>query len=523
MKKANFTLVVLTITVTFLMTVFSGCGAAGSSKGADDLEKKFKSLNLPEVTVSFLMSGLEKPDTRMVLDEIENKVKGSLNTRLDFKWLQPGELTEKVMKMQAGGDEADACYFSEGFYFLDNKFTFYNIAKTGGLLDITELFPQNAPGLYAQYAQEELAAGSVSGKLLAIPAHYRGSSRLHALVREDLRKNYELPEIKTYEDYEKYLKTIKDNEKDLVPALFYNSTLSMFAEPFGYAVLDYLWGLVYKMDDPAMKVIAWEQTPEYKEAITYMHRWFNNGYIPKNLALFPYFVQEPYSNLMKSGKYTSCVDTLENVNTILASLKASQPDMQFKTYPLYPDRKVTKYSPMSNALMFFSGAKNADRAIMFLDWLNSSQENYDLFSYGIIDKHYTLSGDQIKLPDGVAADRHPYIGWNGRGAFINDEFERTAVNFVSDYRKQLQDNNTANSVYAPHTGFYSDLGGIIELATLRINSFYSKIDNPIGYDGGIFLLDENDIDKVIQEQKENNVDKLVAEVQRQLDRWKTEK
>jgi hypothetical protein len=32
-------------------------------------------------------------------------------------------------------------------------------------------------------------------------------------------------------------------------------------------------------------------------------------------------------------------------------------------------------------------------------------------------------------------------------------------------------------------------------------------------------VDENNIDQIIQEQKENNVEKLVAEVQRQMEKW----
>ena len=38
---------------------------------------------------------------------------------------------------------------------------------------------------------------------------------------------------------------------------------------------------------------------------------------------------------------------------------------------------------------------------MFINWLQSSQENYDSLMYGIKGKHYTLEDNKIKLPETI--------------------------------------------------------------------------------------------------------------------------
>ncbi|MEN2773510.1 hypothetical protein [Acetivibrio clariflavus] len=42
-----------------------------------------------------------------------------------------------------------------------------------------------------------------------------------------------------------------------------------------------------------------------------------------------------------------------------------------------------------------SNSKNPERVLMFLEWLHKSQENYDLFRYGIKDRHYGLKGENF--------------------------------------------------------------------------------------------------------------------------------
>lgn len=529
MKKILRRLLLLLVAVTLLMSLLSACeNNTGKEAGKQqtDLDIPEKQLNEATLTFYFMYFGNgngEKPDTRLVLDEIERRTRQSLNVKLDFRWFDPRNYSSKIRTMFSSGEPIDAFFCGRPD---PNLFDIKEMTQNGELKDITKLFPKYAPSLSQKYTNDQLACAKIDGKLVAIPSLYPMPYCTHVLVREDLREKYGIPVIKTMDDYERYLAAVKENETDIIPGKICGITLELFPQMYDYAVLDYFKRLVYKWDDPQMTVMAWEQTPGFLDTVQRITSWYDKGYlhIDNGRDLWGIF-----RTMMLNGKLASCmlpaaISIGEPIEAIVYKinndLKINSGQGEVNAYALYPEKKVQVLSPIGDiwatgSIAFNAASSNTERALMFLDWIQQSQENYDLFMYGIKDKHYILKDDQYAMPEGMTANENLYFGWTGRNAFRSITLERLPYGFpkfIKDDYIEYMGNNTR---YAPHEGFYPDYSSVALTAAGRDHDFFYSYDSPI-ITGQIKL---SDIEEAIKESKKSDINELVRVVQEQLSTW----
>lgn len=197
-------------------------------------------------------------------------------------------------------------------------------------------------------------------------------------------------------------------------------------------------------------------------------------------------------------------------NSILAM--NSIRDYKFKAYPL-SEGLSQRNSPLESALVINAKSTHADRVLMFIDWLQSEQENYDLLMYGVQGKNYTDMGDYI-IPAEVDNESDSFLNWGWRAPFRNIKYER--ANFpglkeeVASYSKVIEE----KTKYPPSIGFTPDYSSVSDIITMRMMG-YSNMDRSV-YTG---ILGESDVEDFIKEQKNNGVQKLVDVVQKQLDEY----
>ena len=114
----------------------------------------------------------------------------------------------------------------------------FTAAESGKIKDISKLLPKYAPKMYNSYSKEEIEGSKIDGKLFAVPRLNQQLQLEYAVVRDDPMKKYNLPEIKTLDDYSKYLETIKNNEKGMAPVYPFSIGLDFFYRANDYALLD---------------------------------------------------------------------------------------------------------------------------------------------------------------------------------------------------------------------------------------------------------------------------------------------
>ncbi len=102
----------------------------------------------------------------------------------------------------------------------------------------------------------------------------------------------------------------------MLPMFYNESSIGLFAEANGYVNFNYILGLVYKWDDPEMRIIPWEQTPEYRRGIETILKWTNNGYLLRDLGI----VQIDIATLIATSDEDNTALSLNRVGSFIAPL-----------------------------------------------------------------------------------------------------------------------------------------------------------------------------------------------------------
>jgi putative aldouronate transport system substrate-binding protein len=198
------------------------------------------------------------------------------------------------------------------------------------------------------------------------------------------------------------------------------------------------------------------------------------------------------------------------------AIERVNPNWSVEGYNLYPNMTAPKASSMNNANVFSAAADNAARAIMFVEWVEASQSNYDLLIYGIEGTHYNPVGaGQYEVPEGVATP-HPYIYNTGLWGFWNINYHRFDAELEPGFRERyIEDVNNPNNRYYPHAGFIPNYDPIKTQVAQR-QSAYEEMGKALDFG----VLSPDNLDDYLDLQAGAGTDILVAELQRQLDEWR---
>jgi putative aldouronate transport system substrate-binding protein len=457
-----------------------------------------------------------------IMEDVNLKLDNDLKTTVTFKflWIYYEQFMDRLRTDNASGITYDALIYNN---VLNTPVKVF--ADEGLAMDVKDLFPEYAPNYYNQFTPEDLKSLQVNGGIYVIPARMPSADLKYALVRQNLMEKYNIPAIKSYDDYEVFLETVKQNEPGIVPMCYRNTSMGLFANMYGYVPLDYITGLVYKLDDPSMKIMAWEQIPEFRECIDRMMRWFRNGYLDDGGEKSGYLgtpngdFTENYDPLVISETAASFIADPSDesyFNTLLQSKGIT--DYYYKAYPLY-DGNITRDSLMENGVMINPLTRHPERVLMFIDWLQSDQENYDLLMYGKKDVHYIDRGNYIEPPDDAVTT---FMEWTWKKPFENISYQRAYYpgmkEGMEDYQKLISD----RAKYPPHYGFAPDYSSVDSIYRNRWMQY--SVPEDYAYYGGDDV-DEDNLEVFLKmfydEQEEMGIDALIAEVQNQLDEYMT--
>lgn len=89
----------------------------------------------------------------------------------------------------------------------------YNEAAKGSFYELTDDFITNYMPLTRKYqAAESWDETTISGRTIAVPSNVASPMGKIVAVRQDLMEKYGMSELKTWEDYKKYMLTIAEKE-----------------------------------------------------------------------------------------------------------------------------------------------------------------------------------------------------------------------------------------------------------------------------------------------------------------------
>lgn len=486
--------------------------AGSQSTASDQVSSGAEDASLDEVTLKIYFAGDTPAHVEEVWQNVEELSKDELNAKFDVTFVPGGDYADKMQLQFASGDDF-------GIYFDANWIALPTMLKNGVLMDVDSLMDQYAPNLKA-YLEDEgvLEWAYVDGKLMCVPFDNPSTSRAYVTYREDLREKYDLPEkMETIEDIENYLEVVTANE-DILPinniigsvmwdnAMNAMSTKYSLDSQFGSSNFD----ITYVLTDETVTVVPLEQTDAFMEASQIRRRWYEKGWIPSNAMNDTETV-----NGIDEGKYACTIRWTEDAYKPLTGPGEKGACM------LYPDSVCAQNNSLSNVIGFNKNAANPERAMMFLEWMNASQENYDSVLYGIEGTTYVLEEDEngnqsVMYPEGENA-QNGYLDWSGRWAFWRDQWRRPGFELSQELiEKNREDLDYENNIKSPMAGFTFDTDPVKEELANRqaVMDEYGKM---LQY--GLQEDVEAAVADYIDRMEVAGTDKIVEELQRQVDEF----
>lgn len=467
--------------------------------------------SLPEVELSYIYPGGAQKDLQLIQDELSRLVKAKINATVKLVPVDWGAFDEKIKLANASGEKYDIQFTAP---WINNYYQ--NISK-GALTVLDDLLVQNAPGLWASMSPATWDAARVMGKIYGVinkQIHVKGWG---AYIRKDLAEKYNLDfaAAQKYEDLEPFMEAVKQGEG--ITPLYCTNDIIGSAWKAEYYMIDpiielsgngTLIGIRY--NDQELKAFLVPESPEYKEGVDLARKWYLAGYYPET-PLPPADAAAAY----KAGKYAIQLHIYKP--GVESELKASF-GFDFLAKAFKKGFLTTAgVTATMNAISRTSA--NPERAIMLLELFNTDKEIYNLICKGIENKHWVWADKEkqvIGFPPGLdsgTSGYNPNTDWMFGNQF-NAYYVSQEQADADVWKATDQMNKSAEPSVALGFAFVSDPVQAELTAVGAIVQQY-HIQLALGQVDSAEILPE-----YTSKLKEAGAEKIMAEVQKQLDAWK---
>ncbi|OCT12172.1 ABC transporter substrate-binding protein [Paenibacillus pectinilyticus] len=484
---------------------------------------------LAPVTLKGMLFGDPPKDMQLVMDEFEKRTKDTLNTKLNIQWNPAADHKQKVKLMMTAGEDIDFVFDAD---FMNLK----ELVPQGAYAQLDKYFNNDAyPGLKKAFTPEFVAANKrFDNHLYTIPFTQYFYDLPVVYIRKDLREKYGFGKINSYEDLENYYKKVQENDKTVTPLAvsgnggfqeIWTGEPSINVPNMGTVGISGIPFLVQLSDDGKKvqnmaalgdEASAFAKLPApfntAKTAFPQYDKWAEwSKYLEKDVIS-----QKDSKAYFMSGKAASYYGTISSFAADRKKLKDAISTADLEFFVLRKDIRDMKPHAIStsyrsnNSIAIPATSKNIDRTMKYFDWLFSSQENHDLFEYGIPGKHWEAVGsNQIKLLD----ESKNYI-FNGFEMTWNPNMIRLSQDLDDTSRKYFEYSAKTDTYYsAPLAMFTFDNTNV----KAEVASITSKTDPFIQLLKAGQIKDwEAQTAKLSGELKALGMDKVRAELQKQI-------
>jgi len=419
----------------------------------------------------------------------------------------PGDaFTEKVNLMMSTGEEFEILHVMQDVKNISS------IASMGAIIPVTD-YIDKYPNLKARFTDPEWASTLYEGEYYAIPDAWRALDQNVSFMvyREDILNaaGYD----KLPETAEEMIDVMKKSQELILeengikayhwfhtnsyPANWLHRTYDTF--PF---YVDFSLGLTLVRQDGTID--SFYESEEFKKDCEIYYEMYQAGLINPdvlNMDSDSKYDDANYGAFLPSQTFDpNITNTIKENTGIDASVKWTR---------FVPDKPDLVYTFGQNMNAVSATAEDPETAFKFFDWLYASQENFDLFHYGIEGVHYTLN-DEGRMTQVKGEDGNPlyYMDTWITGYVPYQRYTEDATDDYIDYDTYKSD----NYVVTPVAGFVFDATNVqTELTNLEteiISSIYPMKLGLVPY--------EENIDAAITKLKAAGLDKYLEEYRRQF-------
>ena len=512
-NKKRMSLLALALATVMFAGALTGCGGDGNTDGdtkepteeggnasddtdgtGDDGEQSGGQF---DVTLKIMFPGDEPPAQDAVNEAVSKKMAedGLGNFQFEYTFVPWDQYWNKVSMARVGEEDYDIMWHHSS--------NIQQAITEGVVADLSSAIEKYGQDLsyIPDYAWKSM---EYEGGVYAIPRVVPNAQYDWALsIRGDLRKKYNLPELKTLADVETYFQTIKDNEPDMIPTSYVPFQQAFYREyiPTWYIPTQ---GVAVDLEDPELKVINFFASDEFAQMAEKSEEFRQKGFYYPD-----YDPQRVPENEFMAGKAAACFGNTMWPTERIDTLVANVPGAEIETVFLNQD--VPKYmtATADNLLGVFGHSENVDAAVAFINWIHASQENYDLFTYGIEGTNYNLDGEAVSL-EGIAQENlYQPISW----AWTDLRYNRYPKNLDPSYVDVIETWDDG-AVETKLIGFTFNPENV-QTEVANVQTVYDTYIKAVMMDGTAAF----DRDTVVKELENAGIDKIMAEVQSQIDAY----
>lgn len=514
-------------TVTFVVSaLLAGCSATPKPAQTTNLAPTAivapTSEPLKDVELTCIFRGAPSPDLQVVNESLNALVKAKINATIKYDLEAGSAYDQKIDLTLASGEPCDVFFTST---WAGN--IYQNIAK-GTLAPLNNLLDRYAPNVKTIVPQAFWDTVTIKGIIYAVPNFQTATAGFGFGIRKDIADKYNInwKSVKTLSDLTPILALVKEKEPTLTP--WVGDMFSMGAIMFGMEpVANTLTpGWIY-INDSALKVIDQYETPEFISYVHMMRDWYLKGYERPDIATL-----KDNSEDLRAGKQALSagqidLSTQDYVNAGLeypGYMNFWNNDTQSYDMRLVDPLLTTDLAAAAN-LGIPVTSQNKERAMMFINLLNTDSDIYNTIVWGVKDKHYTVvipksandSGWIKVIPNsGYASGNTWEFGFQGNSYLT--EGKPVGGNVDNKYNKMWEDLNR-NAKPASILGFVLDMVPVkTEIASCSavMDEMYNVIANG--------AVDPDTYQpQLVQKLKDAGMQKILDEEQKQIDAWKASK
>ncbi|WP_141501684.1 extracellular solute-binding protein [Paenibacillus luteus] len=426
--------VAISISLVLCFLAISGCstskeaGQNGSEKTAATSEGGEEAKALKDLKITRLYHGVMeqfKGSDTMNNNKIINKLRENSGFNIQYESLPNENPSQKISIVFASGDVPD-------LIMVAGKSDYFKLAKQGALEPLDDLIANEIPNLSTMATNESLDALRYDGKLYAIP--YRNALKVSngLIARADILKELNLNTPTTIEEFYLTMKTIKE-KKNITPLTMATSSAGSFFDGFFPFAAAFGVSTPTVVKDGELK-FSWIQ-PEYKEFITTLKKWFDEGLLDPEFA-----VNKDSKDKLING--TAVFNTLYfssgiDVDKALQEKKDGG-SVQFIAPPVGINGQsgIQDASISTQYIVIPKQAKNKLGAAQYLNFLYK-QETDILLNYGIKDEDYTEANGEYTQ----SKEQSDKIAWRSMYGLGDTDFgidaRLKAKNLLPYYEPQL--------------------------------------------------------------------------------------
>lgn len=325
------------------------------------------------VTLKWIMVGNGMPNNYDAWkSNIDAYLAEKIGVNIDVEVVSWGDWDNRRSVIVNSGEYFDILFTDAGRYLSE--------VQLGAFLDISEMVQTSAPELYNYIPEQYWEAVKVDGKIYSVPTYKDSSMTQYIVWDKEIAEKYNVDiEAKTtFQSLTDDLKKIKDGEGKAPFILDKQGAGVVLSQYDGMGAE--LEPLGVKYDDETRTVVNVLKEEQVMNDLKTLHAWYKEGIINPDA---PTLAELPtYRTVFTAQGWSSAAKTTWGPNMGVEAVAVQ-----------YTEPVVSNGTVRGSLNAIYSGSKNPEKALQFLQLINTDSYVRDAFYYGLEGENFNYTED----------------------------------------------------------------------------------------------------------------------------------